>query len=80
MRAASYFLRVWLREKELVLVVEIDDFVGKRGRHLRSGGQIFGGGKCISASRFPEHSWKGPGKIYMRRIRNRVIQFDRGSW
>jgi hypothetical protein len=28
MRAASYFLRVWLREKELVLVVEIDDFVG----------------------------------------------------
>jgi hypothetical protein len=42
MRAASYFLRVWLREKELVLVVEIDDFVGKRGRHLRSGGQIFG--------------------------------------
>lgn len=44
MRAASYFLRVCLQEKELVLVVEIDDFVGKRGRHLRSGGQIFGGG------------------------------------
>lgn len=49
-----------------MLVVEIDDVVGKRGRHLRGGGQIFGGDKCISTSRFPldgryEHSWKGLG-------------------